>query len=354
MTSVHKVIFYGFIMFIMLSGISQRVWGQSSDQKSAKETTLQVSFVPGVSTSDSYSKSQISFNILGGYNGGFHGIELGSVFNGNRYDVSGLQMTGAVNFNQQQTSGLLLSGALNILNTFSGGASFAGAANITKDHAHGLMAAGGINIVRDTRGLNIAPVNVARNQMGTQLGVLNTAKWQEGTQIGIINIVGENNGGTPIGLLSIVKDGRYDVDIWSSETGFINGGLRLGTEEIYNILSIGYNPFHGDDLWQVGLGIGYHYSFNQKGTGLETDLMNYHLNYDGKWTTETSNHIQWRMHYVHAYTKGVRLFIGPSVNLLITDKELPASHVPYTIYEHSSGSNQLRWWIGWSLGFELF
>lgn len=130
--------------------------------------------------------------------------------------------------------------------------------------------------------------------------------------------------------------------------------MRLGTEEIYNIVSIGYNPFHGDDLWQVGLGIGYHYSFNQHGEGLETDLINYHLNHGAKWTTKVSNHIQWRMHRIRTFTKGVRIFFGPSVNLLISDQDLPASHVPYTVYTHSSGSNQLRWWIGWSLGFELF
>src|SRR5699024_2289331 len=321
--------------------------------QSGDETTVQVSFVPGLSTSDSYSSSQVSFNIIGGYNGAFHGFELGSVFNSNRYDVSGLQIAGAVNLNQQQARGLLLAGALNLTKTFSG-VSLAGAANITKTHTRGLMAAGGINIVRTTSGVTLAPINVTRNQKGTQIGVINRTKRLEGTQIGIINIVNENNGGTPIGLLSFVKNGRYNIDVWGSETGFINGGMRFGTEEIYNILSIGFNPFYGNNLWQVGLGIGYHYALNERGDGLETDLTTYQLNYDGKWTTEVSKHFQWRMHYVHGFTKDVRLFVGPSLNLLLTDKELSASHVPYTIFDHSSGSNQLRWWIGGTLGIEFF
>lgn len=354
MRSARTIITHSITLLFITFGLCHSAVAQSTDQKSGKESTFQVSFVPGLSTSDSYSTSRISFNIIGGYNGAFHGLELGAVFNGNRYDISGLQIAGAVNYNGQQAQGLLLAGALNISDAFTGGVSLAGAANIAGTQTRGLMMAGGLNVVGETKGVTFAPVNVARNQMGTQFGVINIAKWQEGTQLGIINIVGENNGGTPIGLLSFVKNGRYDVDIWGSETGFINGGVRIGTEEVYNVLSIGYNPFHGDDLWQVGLGLGYHYAFNKKGTGLETDIMNYHLNYDGKWTTETSSHIQWRMHYVHSYTPKIRMFIGPSVNLLITDEELSTPQVPYTIYKHSSGSSELRWWIGGTLGFELF
>ncbi|MCW9705502.1 hypothetical protein [Fodinibius salsisoli] len=354
MKSARTFISHSITLLFIIFGFCYSAVAQSTDQKPDKESTFQVSFVPGLSTSDSYSTSRISFNIIGGYNGAFHGIELGSVFNGNRYDISGLQMSGAVNYNGQQARGLLLSGALNISDTFTGGISLAGAANIVGKHTRGLLMAGGLNVAGEIKGVAFAPINVANNQMGTQFGVINTANRQEGTQIGIINIVGENDGGTPIGLLSFVRNGRFDVDIWGSETGFVNGGMRIGTKEVYNVLSIGYNPFYGDDLWQVGLGLGYHYSFNQKGKGLETDIMNYHLNYDGKWTSETSNHIQWRMHYVHAYTRNVRLFIGPSVNLLITDEELSTQHLPYTIYKHSSGSNELRWWIGGTLGVELF
>jgi hypothetical protein len=352
MTSIRKGILYIFLFFGLL-GISQFTWAQSTNQKIGSKTTFQVSLVPGLSTSDSYSTSQVSLNIIGGYNGSFHGFELGAAFNANRYNISGLQLGGVVNANQQEAHGLLLAGGLNISQTFSG-VSFAGAVNITKNHTDGLMAAGGINIVRETRGLNIASFNVAKNQMGTQIGVFNIGRRLEGTQIGIINIVSENNGGTPIGLLSFVKNGRYNVDLWGSETGFINGGIRFGTETIYNILSIGYNPFYGDNLWQVGLGIGYHYELNENGDGLETDLAIYNVNYGGKWTTKTSNHIQWRLHYTHSFTESIGIFVGPSLNLMITDKKLSVPQVPYTIYDHSSSSDQMRGWIGGTLGIELF
>ncbi|HLR77161.1 MAG TPA: hypothetical protein VK106_05835, partial [Balneolaceae bacterium] len=223
-------IFRKFIFIFLLStfGIFSSAAAQSGRESSDKKTTFQVSFVPGISTSDSYSSSRFSFNIIGGYNGAFHGLELGSVFNGNRYNINGLQMAGIANVNQQQARGLLLAGVLNMSKTFSGTA-LSGAVNITKDHTGGVMIAGGMNVIQKTRGVSIAPLNITQSQKGFQLGVVNISGKQEGTQLGIINIVSENNRGNPIGLLSFVKNGRANVDVWGTETGFFNGGMRFGT-----------------------------------------------------------------------------------------------------------------------------
>lgn len=402
MRSVRPIITYRIALLFITFGICYSATAQSTDQKTGKESTFQISFVPGLSTSGSHSTSQVSFNIIGGYNGAFQGFEAGSVFNGNRYDVSGWQLSGLVNMNKQRANGALFAGGLNLTGHFDGGVNASGLLNINRNEAKGvflagssnytrqfskglmaggalnisrretngvllaggmniagtqqtgLMMAGGVNLAKEAHGITISPVDIVGNHTGVQIGVINISSRHSGNQIGVINVVGEESEGTSVGLLSFVEGGRLNADIWGSETGFINGGIRLGTDEIYNILSIGYNPFYGDNLWQVGLGIGYHYSFSKKGDGIETDLVNYHLNYGGKWTTETSNHIQWRMHRVRAFTEDVRIFFGPSVNLLITDKGLSASQIPYTIHDHSSGRNQLRWWVGWSLGIELF
>ncbi len=366
-----KSIIRGLSLFIILAGViqSQSAWGQDSGQPSGKETDFQFSFVPGMSTTDSYSTSHFSFNIIGGYNGAFHGFELGSVFNGNRYDVSGFQLSGVINMNGQQSRGAIISGAVNITGSFSGGILSSGAININRQEAKGvllsgginivggfskgLMSAGGMNLAEHAGGVSLAPLNIAEEHTGLQIGVLNIADRQEGTQIGVINVSGKGEG-APIGLLSFVEDGRFNVDVWSSETGFVNGGIRLGTEAIYNVIGAGYNPFYGDNLWQVAYGIGYYQDIGNKGNGMETDLMYYQVNYDGKWTEETSMHIQWRFHYTHAFTEGTGLFTGPSLNLYLADEELSDSHIPYTIYDHSSGSTRLRWWAGWTLGLELF
>lgn len=385
LASIQENILYGFILFILILGFSQSAFAQSGSRESGKETLFQVSLVPGLSTSDSYSTSLISFNILGGYNGAFHGFELGKIFNGNRYDVSGLQLSAGANWNEQQSRGVVFSGVVNLTQTFdrgilaSGGVNISrketkgvlisGVLNISGGFSKGFMAAGGINLADDANGLliagglniatgkfrgtSIAPLNIARQHAGVQVGILNVSGSQEGTQIGIINIAGEGEG-TPIGLLSFVKSGRFNVNLWGSETGFVNGGFRLGTERVYNVIGIGYNPFHEDKLWQTAVGIGYYQPLEMNGSGFETDLIYYNVNHDGLWSTDTSSHIQWRFHYTRVFTEGVGLFTGPSLNLYLTNESQSDSHIPYTIYDHTSGNNRLHWWIGWSLGIELF
>lgn len=389
-------------LIIIILGMLQPVEAQTNNEQSTIDHLFQVSFVPGLSTSDSYSTSRFSFNILGGYNGAFHGFEAGSVFNSNRYDVSGVQLSGLANINKQNANGVFMSGLLNYTGAFEGGVKaggllnvnrgrakgvflagklnytrqfssglmaagafnisrnqtkgvlLAGGMNITENQESGLMMAGAVNLSEEAHGVSISPLNMAENHTGVQIGVINISGRHTGTQAGVINVVGEESEGTSVGLLSFVEGGRFNADVWSGETGFINGGFRLGTETIYNIVSIGYNLFHGNDLWQVGLGIGYHHELDEKGNGIETDLTHYNMNHDGNWTSEMSMHTQWRIHYTHSFTDGLGIFVGPSINFSILDEGLSSSHIPYSVYDHSSGSNNLHWWAGWTLGIELF
>lgn len=388
-------------LLAILFCFSQYVAAQSSSTSPEIDHNFQVSFVPGVSSSDSYSTSRFSFNILGGYNGAFHGFEFGSIFNGNRYDISGIQISGIANVNRQQARGVLFSGIINYTETFSGGLNLSGTLNMNREEARGLllsgvmnytdrftkgfmgggsinisrgetngvllsgglnyagtqnsglMVTGGVNIANEARGVSISTLNIAEKHSGVQLGVMNISGKQTGTQIGIINVVGEESEGTSLGLLSFVEGGRFNVDVWSNETGFVNGGVRIGTEKIYNVVNVGYNPFHGVDLWQVGIGIGYYQELDDNGNGIETDLMHQHINHNGKWTSETSSHVQWRFHYTRKFTKSTGIFSGPSLNVLIADENLSDSFIPYTIHERTGG-NTLRWWGGWTLGIELF
>ncbi|MCC5906826.1 MAG: hypothetical protein JJU13_11490 [Balneolaceae bacterium] len=359
-----------FFLVMISFGVYQNAAGQTSTPISGINHTFQVSLLPGISSSDSYSTSKISFNIIGGNNGAFHGIEIGTMFNSNRYDISGLQLSGLANINKQQASGVLLGGALNYTHQFSsgfmiGGVSnislnetsgvlFAGGLNFTNNQLSGLMLSGVTNISKEAHGVTISPVNISQNHTGMQFGVLNVTENQEGTQIGLINFVGNETESTIIGMMSFVKGGRNNMDLWVTETGFINGGVRIGTERIYNVISIGYNTFHGNHLWQTGIGIGYHHQLKESGTGIESDLIYYNVNHDGKWTTKMSNNIQWRIHYTRSINGNLSLFTGPNFNISVSDENLSASHIPYTVHDRSLGSNRLRLWIGWSLGFQLY
>lgn len=393
---------FGIALLMIQLALFQAVFGQSSSATSEPDHTLQISFVPGVSTSDSRSTSRISFNIIGGYNGGFHGFELGWLLNANRYNVSGVQLVGLANVNRQQARGVIAGGGINYSNLFAGGVNISGALNLNRTEAKGIflaggvnytgqlskglmtggavnissrethgilvaggvniagnqlggvMLAGGLNISDETHGVTVSPINIAKNHSGVQFGILNITGRQNGAQIGIINIVGKESEGTSIGLLSFVKGGRLNANFWSSETGFINGGIRIGTRQIYNVLSIGYNPFHEDNLWKLGIGLGYHNTLDDKGNGIETDLIHYNVNYDEFWSKKTSSLIRWRIHYTRSFAGNFGIFTGPSVNVLIVNENLSSSFVPYTIVDEPSRGNRIQGWVGWTLGVELF
>jgi hypothetical protein len=366
----NKILTLFFLAIIITFGLFQDAAGQSETGTSGHDQTFQISLLPGISNTSSYSTSRISFNIIGGYNGSFHGFEIGSAFNMNRYNIRGLQVGGVANINSDKASGLLLSGGLNYSNQFSAGLMLGGIVNISPRKANGVLLTGGLNytylqhrglmlagvtnISEEAHGVSISPLNISKNHTGVQVGVLNVTRNQKGTQVGLFNFVGEGSDGSVIGLLSFVRDGRYNLDLWANETGFVNGGVRIGTKTIYNVLNIGYNTFHGDNLWQIGIGIGYHYQPEESRNGLETDLIYYNVNHDGKWTTDVSNHTQLRFHYIRTIMGGMSLFTGPSLNLSLSNENLSSDHIPYHISEQTIGSNKLRWWLGWTLGIQPF
>jgi hypothetical protein len=286
---------------IALGAMAAPLHAQLSTAPDESATMLRISIVPGLSTGDSHSISNISFSLLGGRHGAFRWLEMASVFNINRYDVRGVQLAGILNL----------------------------------DH-------------RVARGFIAAPVNVTGSQAGLQLGVLNVTGERKGTQIGLINVVREAQAGASIGLLSFVRGGRVDASLWTNETRFINAGVRVGTERVYNTLSLGSNRSHDEHLWQVGLGLGYHHRLGS-GSALETDIMHAHVNHGG-WTAKNNDHTQARVVYVHRVGHRKHLFTGPSLNLLVADSTLPAPFVRRTFSERTSGANILRWWTGWTFG----
>src|SRR5690625_628940 len=183
MKSIRKVTSLSLICLVAIFGIVHSVAAQSNEEPSGKESIFQVSFVPGVSTSDSYSTSQVSINILGGYNGTFHGFEIGSIFNGNRYDVSGLQMSGLVNMNKQRAAGVLLAGALNLTGYYDGGVNASGLVNVNRNTAKGVFLAGSVNYTRRFSGGLMASgaLNISRRETNGALlsGGLNIVGTQQ-------------------------------------------------------------------------------------------------------------------------------------------------------------------------------
>ena len=380
--------------------------------------TFQVSFVPGLSTNGidaaGYA-SKYSFNILGGYNGALEqGFELGGLFNAHKYYATGGQIAGLVNYSGEETIGIQLAG----IGTYSGddmlGIQLAGAANISAEDiqglqfsgilnaadgsTQGLQAAGVLNAARydmqglfasgigniaggDIQGLMASGVfNIARGDMqgivvsgvlnysksfqgiafsqinvnnkfqGIQVGQINIAEEGQGMQVGLLNYAKEFEG-LPVGLISYYGDGRSNIDIWSSDGGFTNAGIKLGTNEIYNMISIGYNPLLDGDVWQLGWSIGRMHQY--KHHFLYSDLSFFKIN-EGGWTKDLNSNIKYRLLFGKELGSGIKLYGGPTLNMLISRVENSDRYTWYKLFDFGAKGRDYTFWAGFSVGIELF
>ncbi len=366
--------------------------------------------------------ARYSFNLLVGYHGGLDGFEIGPV-NINRYyargvqigginatggdmeglqfaflgnkarQLTGLQFTGGVNASENNTSGLQVAGIGNIAGNglegllisgmgnvsggsseglmISGGANFArtgieglliaGIGNISGGRSEGLLITGGANIASESEGLMIAGIlNTASNMKGLQIsGGANISRDAEGLQIGLINYA-ETFRGMPVGLISYYGDGRKNLEFWSNETGFTHAGIKLGTRQIYNMISAGYNPFINDrDVWSVGWTIGDYSRLNESWSrdSLEgyfsSRSFSIQVIQDGGWSRRLNHHYSYR-YFLGREFNGASLFAGPTINILFSRVEGNDEYVPYSIFKRTGGDRDIRAWIGFTAGVQIF
>ncbi len=172
----------------------------------------------------------ISFNILYGLNGGLAGVEVGSVFNYIHHDANGIQIAGVFNLIRKQSNGVFVSGATNLHLGSVKGTSISGVLNLGGGHSDGLFIAGGANVLLrtfdgvaitgganivmgDAEGFSIAPVNIYLKKFsGVQIGVVNMVGKMDGLQVGVVNIVNDGTKALPIGLVSFVRNGYFELE----------------------------------------------------------------------------------------------------------------------------------------------
>lgn len=190
------------------------------------------------------------------------------------YNHTGRHFTGAQLAMVQYTGGNFTGAQGGLVNIAVGnviGAQF-GLSNWTTDHFKGAQL-GLMNITHgNVTGLHYGLLNVTTGSFtgleasllnittgkeestGAQLGLMNVAVGKvKGLQLGLFNYCEEST--ASIGIISISKNGMLHGNFWTSDTAMINAGLKLGGKYIYNILSIGVQPFLGHTL-SYGWGIG--------------------------------------------------------------------------------------------------
>lgn len=239
----------------------------------------QVSAVPTIGTNMKASgivTNRFSFNVLGGYNGGVEGIEIGGlfniltknmvgfqvagltnqtmgttkglqvagIFNRNEQNVTGIQVGGIANYLHHDVLGLQVGGISNIVNGKVEGIQISGIHNHTVGSIKGLQASGIINWSKNTIiGMQVAGIanNTSGNVLGLQLAGIQNVSYGNvnGAQIAAIHNRAQSKlNGAQISLVNYAK---------------VNNGLQLGLVNIsdttngvaiglFNYVKNGYHP----------------------------------------------------------------------------------------------------------------
>jgi hypothetical protein len=337
----------------------------------------QVSFLPYLGSNGAMSGSitnRYSMNVLGGYAGGFNGIEAGGLFNIDRDSCRGAQFAGIYNLTAGPFHGAQFSGILNnhfsafsgaqiagIANTCSGdiqGFQAAGILNFSKSQLTGTQATGILNYARNVKGSQIAGImNTAEYVHGVQIaGLVNTARKIHGMQIGFINIA-DTVEGLQLGFLSFSKNGVHQVEYAYSDVMQHNAILRTGSKRLYNIISIGYHPYP-NEVYSAGYGLGTKLKLSRI-SALNVEIAGQAM-YLGLFE---DIHTVFRTSLFHELVlfKTISLIAGPDINLYYSNglgAPLPGYKSPISYLQplHTFSLNNNRSaavWVGFHIGIGL-
>jgi hypothetical protein len=338
---------------------------------------FQVSLTPGLGTHGGLSAqvvNNVSFNVLGGYNGGVNGVEVGGLFNINKKGVRYAQVGGLFNINGGETQGVQAAGITNTVLDAAEGVQVAGVNNHVTGHFTGVQVGGVYNHVADSvRGVQVAGVgNFARRDLsGTQVagvanvgarvvngvqiaGVVNYAKVLRGVQIGLINI-SDTSEGLSIGLINIVLKGYHKLSFSTDEIVRANAAFKTGSRKLYSILQAGYNFNDSAEVFTFGYGLGSEIRLN-KTLSVNPELTAQHL-YLGSW--DYANILsRARINLNIHLGKHISLFGGPVYNVYYSSQDVQFTgykkSVPPTGYGVHNFSTNVKGWLGWNAGINFF
>jgi hypothetical protein len=339
------------------------------------DVPVQTSFVPGFGTHGLMSSQIInsfSFNVLGGYNAGVAGMELGGLYNLNKQDVKHMQVAGLFNVVGGNVTGVQLGGINNIVYRNVTGVQVGGILNTVVQDVTGVQLAGVLNTVKqNTKGVQVGGVlnKVGQNSSGVQLagianisgktatglqvaGIFNRAHILKGVHVALINVA-DTLEGCAINLLSFSRNGYHQFSVYTDDNLITTLAFKTGNASLYTKLIGGYH-FGGNEYFAYGFALGHDFELNNE-LRLSTEFSNQFLQ-----SREWNN-----MHQLDRFSalltiplaNKLSVFFGPSLNLYDlgqnnTVKEQAAISKNKLAYT-SIGSN-FKAWIGWTAGISLF
>lgn len=341
------------------------------------EKPYQVSLVPGLSTHGKLSGqvvNDVSLNVLGGYNAGVRGAELGLVFNINKYDVqsaqlggvfnltggpvNGVQVAGAANIDLQNVTAIQLAAGTNFVQGNYDGAQVSGLYNYVGKSAKGLQVAIGGNYTNTTTtGIQVAGIgNISNKEMnGIQVGAFNYTKKLHGVQVGLINIAGYSDGYS-IGLVNFVMHGYHKIYASTNEVFPLNLSFKSGNANLYSIFLGGLQAKKDAKLYAFGYGLGTDIKLGNI-ISLSPELSSQYV-YRGSWHyTNLLNKLTPQFNIKLGRTFSITG--GPSLNIYYSDQTTDVTcyrtTVGYTSHKlFKFNNNKLSSWLGWTVGVTVF
>lgn len=318
-------------------------------------------------------QASVGANWAGGRVGG---AQLATGVNVARADFTGAQISSGVNWTDGGFTGYQGSAAVGfvrgrmegvqnaVVNVAAdgGGALQAGIANWAGGRLEGLQLAGGVSWARELSGAQIGILNVGGSVEGAQIGVVNVASGEvHGTQIGVFNYADDVD--APIGVLSVVRRGRFNLDVWADETSAANVGIKLGARYVYGIVTAGTSvgsTYDGKQRWATGLGLGGHLPLDLPALSfVNVELMSRQMHYGAAWDGDDDLMLITTLRLAGGWQLAPRLALvaGPTLNVSVASAQADARG-GFGFFGRSAdlgGSSDatVRLWPGFFVGVQI-
>ncbi len=193
---------------------------------------------------------------VGWVDGTVEGLQVSGVANVAGGEIFGLQAAFGGNLAFGGGTGGQVSAVFNMAERDFAGFQVSTTANRAAASLRGFQATAGINLAERLAGAQLGLINLSGDVSGAQVGLINVAADVRGVQLGLINIADDVS--VPIGLLSIVRKGRFVLELSADDVMPLSVGIKYGSRTVYVLATTGVGI--GEDSLRtfLNLGLGVH------------------------------------------------------------------------------------------------
>jgi hypothetical protein len=145
--------------------------------------------------------------------------------------------------------------------------------------------------------------------------------------------------GLPIGVVSIVQNGRHALDLWVDMDGVPYAALSLGAEHLYSVFSAGWTTGSDPVMWSLGAGLGGRASVGRRAfVDFDLSMVAQRQGTTG-WDTSPQGSLYPRARAVFGYPLGggFAIVAGVTVRALVPglSSSMPGANSTHTIFQPS-------------------